>query len=251
MLTNVRQAKIIEILNLKGAIKVVELSEQLQVTEKTIREDLDKLDEDGIIQRVRGGAILPDKGNSMLPINRRQTSFTTEKEEIANKAFQLIEDGQTLLLDAGSTTLELAKLIINRQLTVITNDIKIMFALMDAPSINLIGLGGMQRKGTSTVIGMTAIQMIHDFNIDLTFIGATGVDIEKGLSIFSYDEVELKKAMIKSAKEVALLADNSKFNRSALVSFASLVDVDFLVTNSKTDDSVLTEIGDMGVKVLK
>lgn len=185
MLADMRYTKIIELLNQNESVRVAELSQLLNVTEKTIREDLEKLDKKGILKRVHGGAILVEGNDAMLPITKRQTKQKKEKEEIAHLAFQYIEDGQTILLDGGSTTFELAKLLVNRNLTVITNDIKIAAVFADDDTVNLIILGGHKRKGSSAIVGVTAMEMVRNFNIDIAFIGTTGVDVKKGLSLFN------------------------------------------------------------------
>ncbi|WP_186445631.1 DeoR/GlpR family DNA-binding transcription regulator [Paenibacillus cremeus] len=251
MLPEIRHAKIIETLNNEGSVKVSEISKQLQVTEKTIREDLEKLESRGILKRVHGGAVVVEHDDSMLPILKRRVRQRQEKEVIAAEAYKLIEDGQIVLLDAGSTTLELAALLQHRTLTVVTNDTKIAALLAESNQIELCVLGGYRRKGTYTIIGPSAMQMMDELNIDIAFLGCTGVDLERGLSIFHREEAELKKRMMKASRTVALLADHSKFDRTALVSFAGLEEIDVLVTDEATSSTLLEQIGAMGVQVVR
>ncbi|TVY10923.1 DeoR/GlpR transcriptional regulator [Paenibacillus cremeus] len=232
-------------------MKVSEISKQLQVTEKTIREDLEKLESRGILKRVHGGAVVVEHDDSMLPILKRRVRQRQEKEVIAAEAYKLIEDGQIVLLDAGSTTLELAALLQHRTLTVVTNDTKIAALLAESNQIELCVLGGYRRKGTYTIIGPSAMQMMDELNIDIAFLGCTGVDLERGLSIFHREEAELKKRMMKASRTVALLADHSKFDRTALVSFAGLEEIDVLVTDEATSSTLLEQIGAMGVQVVR
>lgn len=251
MLSEVRHSKIIESLNQMGSIKVSELSKAYQVTEKTIREDLEKLEAAGILKRVHGGAVLVESSHSMLPIHKRRIRQQHEKEQIAAEAYKWIEDGQIILLDGGSTTLELAKLIQNRVLTVITNDTKIASTLAESNGIELCILGGYRRKGTFTIIGPSAIQMVDELNVDIAFLGCTGIDLERGISVFHRDEAELKKRMIKSAKKVILLTDHTKFEQTALISFASAKEIHLLITDSLTDDHLVQRYTDIGLEVIR
>jgi DeoR family fructose operon transcriptional repressor len=251
MLIDVRHSLIIEALQTSGSIKVSELSKTFQVTEKTIREDLEKLEVTGFLKRVHGGAILIEDMNANLPYSKRRVRQHNEKKQIAMAAYELIQENQILLLDGGSTTLELAKLLLHRSLTVITNDIRIAFTLEENHSIELIILGGHRRKGTSTIIGSSAADMLKELNIDIAFIGCSAIDLQRGLSIFHREESVVKKAMIAASKEIVLLADNNKFGQSALVSFAKIQVIHTLITDCLTNRSDLTSIADMGIRVIQ
>lgn len=250
MLSDVRQSLIVEKLNTEGYVKVDELSKLFKITKKTVREDLEKLDHQGILKRVRGGAVLVDDPHSMLPIAKRRVRQYDEKEQIARAAYELIEDGQTVLLDGGSTTLELAKLLNHRQITVITNDTRIAATLEESHTIELCILGGYRRKGTSTIIGPNALDMLKELNVDIAFIGCTGVDLVRGLSILHQEEAELKKSMLAASSKKVVLADHSKFERSALWSFAKLSDMDILVTDEQTNADILQDIVQLGVTII-
>ncbi|TDF92344.1 DeoR/GlpR family DNA-binding transcription regulator [Paenibacillus piri] len=249
MLSDVRHTKIVEFLNSSGSVKVKDISKFLQVSEKTIREDLEKLEEKGFLKRVHGGAVLIDHSESILPIYKRRSRQFGEKERIAAEACKLIEDGQIILLDAGSTTLELAKLIRHRSLTVITNDTAIASALSDSNDIELCVLGGYRRKSTYTLVGPGALAMMSELNADIAFLGCSGVDLERGLSIFHREEAELKKRMLLSSHTKILLADHTKIGRTALVSFAQLQEIDTLITDSQTDPALLQSIIELGIEV--
>ncbi|PZE20721.1 DeoR/GlpR family DNA-binding transcription regulator [Paenibacillus xerothermodurans] len=251
MLPEVRQSIIIDMLNSNGSVKVAELSQKLQVTEKTIRDDLEKLDKRGILKKVHGGAVLGEEGFSMLPIFGRRQRQQEEKEQIAARALDLVEDGHTLLLDAGSTTYELAKLLKHLRLTVITNDTKIAAELAESSSIELCVLGGFRRKGTFTIADHSTVNMMKEYNTDIAFIGCTGIDLQRGLSLLNREETELKKQMLLSAKKKVLLADFTKFGRTALVSFAAVEDIDLLITDNKAPADILRSINAIGVKIVQ
>ncbi|CAG7625363.1 DeoR/GlpR family DNA-binding transcription regulator [Paenibacillus allorhizosphaerae] len=251
MLPEIRHAKIIEALNEEGSVKVSDISKSFQVTEKTIREDLEKLEQRGILKRVHGGAVLVEHDDSMLPILKRRVRQRPEKEQIAEEADKWIEDGQIVLLDAGSTTLELASLIKDRHITVVTNDTKIADLLAGSNQIELCILGGYRRKGTYTIIGPSAIQMMDELNVDIAFLGCTGIDLQRGLSIFHREEAELKKRMMKASKKVVLLADHSKFDRTALVSFAALEEIDMLITDADASSATIEQLEQRGIQVVR
>jgi DeoR family fructose operon transcriptional repressor len=251
MLSDVRHSKIIDLLNSEGSVKVAQLSKTLRVTEKTIREDLEKLEKKGILKRVHGGAILAEEPSSMLPVFKRRDRQHLEKEQIALAAYPLIEDGQTVLLDAGSTTFELAKLLKHRKLTIITNDTQIAAELVQSNTIDLCILGGFRRKGTFTIVDQSTVAMMKDYNVDIAFIGCTGIDLERGLSILNREETALKKQMLLSSKKTVLLADHSKFERIALVSYARLEDIHVLITDVKTSKPILLKIKGMGIQVIQ
>jgi DeoR family glycerol-3-phosphate regulon repressor len=250
MLSDVRHTKIIELLNLHGSVKVSELSKELQVTEKTIRDDLEKLEGQGLLRRVHGGAILLEGADAMLPIAPRRGRQHTEKERIAAEAAKLVQDGQIVLLDAGSTTLELARLLAPRQLTVITNDTKIAGELAESGSIELCVLGGYRRKGTYTIIGPSALEMMKGMNVDIAFLGCTGVDLQRGVSIFHQEEAELKKHIIRCAKTVVLLADHTKFDRAALIRYADIAELDAVITDEQTGEASIAGLTAAGVRVV-
>jgi DeoR family fructose operon transcriptional repressor len=251
VLSDVRHTKIIEWLNLHGSAKVSDLSKELQVTEKTIRDDLEKLESKGLLRRVHGGAMLIEDADSMLPIARRRGRQHPEKQQIAAEASKLIRDGQIVLLDAGSTTLELAKLIVQRRLTVITNDTKIAGELAESNDIELCVLGGYRRKGTYTLIGPSALETMKELNVDIAFLGCTGIDLQRGVSIFHQEEAELKKQIIKSSKTNVLLADHTKFERTALITYASISDLDAVITDEQTGTASVQGLTEAGVQVIR
>jgi DeoR/GlpR family transcriptional regulator of sugar metabolism len=155
-----------------------------------------------------------------------------------------------VLLDAGSTTLELAKLLAQRQLTIIANDTKIAGELAESSDIELCVLGGYRRKGTYTIIGPNALEMMKGLNVDIAFLGCTGIDLERGVSIFHQEEAELKKQIIRSAKTVVLLADHTKFERTALIRYAGIAELDTVITDEQTGEASISGLTAAGVRVV-
>lgn len=241
-----RLEAITKLLEEEGSVGINLLSERFQVSAKTIRQDLDKLEEMGVIERVHGGAIL--KGdNALLPIRRRKQQNLGEKARIATAALKYITEGETIILDGGSTTLELARLLGGSRVQVITDDLVIATELMPKENISLYVTGGkLRRNGVYTLLGRDAEQTIRKYNVNRLFLGTSALDFEEGLMVIVEEEAEMKKAMIESAKEVICLADYSKFHKLAFTSFASLQELDRLITDdriSREDREYLKEHG--------
>lgn len=247
MLSVERQEKIVEELNKKGIIKVSELSKELHVTEKTIRMDLEMLESEGFLKRVHGGAVLPVGDEEILPIKERQAKFHKEKRLLAKEALRRIAPGDTILLDGGSTTSELADLLGDYPVTVITNDIKIANLLLDKDKVELLVIGGTKIGSSSSLVGSSSVKMLEGIHVNQLFIGSTGVDLKNGLTVFNSLHGDWKKQIMTRARKTTLLADSTKFGRTALIQFASIQDVDEIITDSKLDPAIKKELDDASI----
>ncbi|MGO4372088.1 DeoR/GlpR family DNA-binding transcription regulator [Paenibacillus sp. 2TAB19] len=237
MLAAERHRKIIEKLERNGAVKVSELSEQFQVTEKTVREDLEKLEEKGLLKRTHGGAVMEQNGeDSLLPIQYPNSKHQSEKTAIAALAVTCIEPEDIIALDAGSTTLEVARLLPNMPVTVLTNDLLIIRELIMKDQVRLVVPGGYRHN--NLLIGAESQEWIKRLNVHKLFLSTTGIHMEYGLTIFTEELTKLKKMYMENAKTVYCLADHSKFDRGALITYAALEDVDIIIT----DDGITPEI---------
>ncbi len=243
-----RLEQITQILEQQGSAEVSALSSLLGVTEKTVCQDLIKLEELQIAIRVHGGAVLKKTENGIYPIGSRKLKHAEEKERIARGALGLIEEGDILILDTGSTTLELAK-ILDRSVIVITNDPFIAAALIDNEEVTLYTTGGMLKRDQNSYayIGADAIRMLSSYHAHKCFIGTSALDFKNGLMIFSANEVETKQAMLRSSRQAICLLDYSKFHRMAFSSFAQLQDIDHIVTDSSITDEDKDRLTEMGL----
>lgn len=232
MLANNRLDKITEVLYDNGFVDIKELAQQLAVSEKTIRLDLDKLQETGILERVHGGAKLKSFDNNYAPIALRRFRFLEQKAAIANKALEYINDNDVIYLDDGSSCLELAK-ILNKKCTVISNDLSIINELSNKTNVSLYIAGGLVRRNDASYIstGGDTITFIKKHCVTKAFISTSTIDINKGLMMFEHGDVSIKRACIESAEQVICLADSSKFNRTAFNSFADIDEVDIFITD--------------------
>lgn len=218
-------------------ITVSELSQVCGVTEETIRRDLDKLETDGVVTRVHGGAIW-NEGTQKEGIHfyRRLSKHLKEKQEIARKTIELMEGKSTIIADSSTTVGEALKLLPDSaDITVVTNSTEI-FGEFQKSSINFISTGGEFNKKCLSLQGQLAKKNIEKYNVHLALISCKGLSMEKGVLDSNESEAEIKKAMLAQAEEVALLVDYSKFDQSA---FVSLIDVDklnYIVTDRCPSD---------------
>jgi len=245
-----RHEAIMEQLLAHREVTVAELSERLQVTGKTIREDLAKLEERGLLVRVRGGAMLAQREQfGILPERGPVTRHLAEKAEIAAAALELIEPGDTIALDGGSTTLELARRLPNEPLTVVTNDVYIIGELAFKPEIRLVVPGGSRVR--NMLAGPEAVRFVRGLNLRKAFLTATGVHDTYGFSIYTGELVEFKRALIETAMHRYMLADRHKFGRIALRTFAALADVDQLIVDSGLDAETAARYAAAGARIVK
>ena len=209
--------------------------------------DLKKLDEQNLIIRAHGGATKVSKGTRFEPRHVMKEKVAIDKKRrIAKVAKNFIFPGETIMLDSGSTTLMLAhELLQMKNLTVITNDVKIAITVLDNDDIDLVVLGGQRRKGVYSLIGPFAENTLRNLNVDKVFLGADAVDIAKGITNSNIDETNIKKAMIEIAQQVILLADSSKFNKVAFTKITDINALDKIITDdglSKKEIKLLEEL---------
>lgn len=238
MLANIRREKILELIKEDGHAKVQNLSKIFKVTEVTIRQDLEKLESEGFIEREHGGAILRDIGNNVKDITLQNQSNMHAKAAIAKKALEFIEDGDTIILDSGSTTTEIAKLISGfKNLTVITNAINIALILGADPGINLLMTGGEFKPPTLSLTGQKSADFFENINADKLFLATAGISLKAGLTYPSISDLCVKRAMIDASNKVYLVADSTKIGLKSFASLGALSLIDHLIT----DDALSNE----------
>lgn len=245
-----RYEQIMQLLLAAGEVTVADLAARLQVTGKTIRQDLEKLEGKGLLRRTHGGAVLANEGYSGL--FREPTSEAKqpgEKREAAEVAMQFIEPNDIIALDSGSTTLEIAKRLDNVPLTVITNDLYIIGELIQKDQIRLVVPGGVRSR--NLLVNENAGEFLRKLNVQKAFLSTTGIHPEFGFTIFTQMHVEQKRALIESAREVYCVADHSKFDKCALITFAGLTEVKTIITDSGLTDELAKKYGDAGVRILR
>ncbi|MEK5477191.1 DeoR/GlpR family DNA-binding transcription regulator [Paenibacillus sp. FSL R5-0407] len=243
-----RYEKIMEVLLTNKEVTVAELSDRLGVTGKTIREDLTRLEEQGLIIRVHGGAVLAQGDQfGILPAKEPLIKHAEEKADIARKALAHIQEGDIIALDGGSTTLEIARRLDNRSMTVITNDVYIISELAAKDHIRLVVPGGYRVR--NMLAGPEATDYVKQLNIQKAFISATGIHPEHGLSIYTGDLIEFKRALIDTAREVIAVINHHKFGQTALRTFASLNEITRIITDGALPAEIGRTYSDAGIIV--
>ncbi|MCP1103750.1 DeoR family fructose operon transcriptional repressor [Aequitasia blattaphilus] len=227
-----RQSRIIEILKEKGSVQVDELAELMQVSPMTIRRDLVKLQNDGHVERCHGGAIAREE----TAYADKRTSHKQEKKKLAALCKQFVAPGDTIFLDAGTTTLEIAKQIKDiENIMVVTTDIEISRYLIQS-DVDLMLCGGMVQKSTGSVLGPYATQMIMDFKFDIGFFGAAIISGTGEVMTPTVEKAFLKRETVKRCEKSYLVVDESKFQKQGMIKINELKDFSAIITNYPFQD---------------
>jgi len=236
MLANQRRQKIFELLKEDGSAKVNRLSRIFKVTEVTIRQDLEKLEQEGLIIREHGGAFLKNMQDNVRSFTPLNADNMDKKTAIGRKAASLIENGDTIILDSGSTTTEIAKQILGKKgLTVITNALNIALLLGADPGIEVMGTGGEFKPPTLSLTGQKAADFLENIHVDKLFLATAGISLRSGLTYPSISDITVKKAMIDAADITYLVADSTKIGKNSLASLGALSLIDYLITDQDID----------------
>lgn len=250
MFAEVRKQMIVELVNKSAKVTVNELCHEFSVSPATIRNDLRELEESGFLKRTHGGAISNRKVTYEPNAYQKEVENVAEKKAIAKLAFSHIEKGDSIALDTGTTTFELAKLLVGcEDLTVVTNDLQIAAYLECNSNVTIIMAGGLVRRNFHCTAGKAAVDTIKDLNVDKAFIAANGVHIKKGLCTPHIDTARVKSMLKDSAEQVILMADSSKIGSSSFVTFAELGDVDIFITDENADKNSINAIEKLDVQV--
>ena len=246
-----RRMKILEILETEGQAKVPFLSEKFDVTEVTIRNDLDHLEQKGLLIRTRGGALKAQKVGIDYNLEIKRKKNQKEKELIGKKAAQLVNNGETIILDSGTTTMEIAKnLSEKKDLTVISNALNIVSHLVNLPDVKVVVPGGYLRKESLSLIGHSAEQELKNYYCDKLFIGVDGIEATYGISTPNAEEAYLNKVMISIAKAVVVVADSSKFLKKSFAFISSMDKITTVITDSNIPEDQQKALLNMGINVL-
>jgi len=238
MLPIQRREKILGLLKEDGAAKVIDLANLFKVTEATIRQDLEKLEKEGLISRDHGGAYLRNIEDQVRNFSlAHQHENIDKKEQIALKCLELIEDGDTIILDSGSTTTEIARKIKGiKNLTVITNALNIALMLGAEPGIEVIMTGGEFKPPTLSLTGQKAADFFKGINVQKLFLATAGVSLKAGLTYPSISDIVVKKAMVDAAEVTYLVADSTKIGKTSFASLGAMSLIDFLVTDAEIEE---------------
>lgn len=250
MLTSQRKAHLLKVLKTQGQIVAKQLSEELGLSEDTIRRDLRELSAEGLLQRVHGGAL--PASPAVADLAGRQQIAPDAKIAIGRAAAKMIQPGQVVIVDGGTTALQLAKHLPSElRATVVTHSPSIAVALADHSGIEVIMLGGKLYKHSMVAVGAAAIEAISRIRADLYFMGATGIHLEAGLSTGDLEEAHIKRALIASAAETHVLASLEKIGAASPYAIAPLASVDGLIVDAAVSNAVLNKYKRAGLSIVR
>jgi len=246
-----RRAIILELLESEGQVDVNNLSQQLHVSEVTIRKDLASLERSNLLVRARGGAIKATPVGLDVNLSEKKKQNLKEKKRIGKAAASLIDDGDTIILDSGSTTLEVSNNLSKISgLNVITNSLSIVSNLTRYNHITVIMPGGLLRTTSMSLVGSPAEESIRNYHCDKLFLGVDGFDTTSGLSTPNVEEAYLNRAMIDIASEVIVVTDSSKFSRKSFAFIADLSKVDKVITDANISSDDEKKLNKLGIEVI-
>jgi DeoR/GlpR family transcriptional regulator of sugar metabolism len=227
---------------------VVELAQQFDVSEMTVRRDLAHLAGQGMLTRVHGGAVT---SRDEPPFAEIAVERLAEKERIGRAAAELVRDGQTIMIDIGTTTLQLARHLRERELTVITSNLAVLEELLPCERIELVALGGVVRRNYRSLVGMLAEDALRQLSADIAFLGASGIRHDLAVMDTTMVEVPIKRGMIAGSERVVLLADAEKFAMGGVVRVCGAEELDVVVTDAGDEEPALAELARAGVEVMR
>ncbi|MBN2172771.1 MAG: DeoR/GlpR transcriptional regulator [Bacteroidales bacterium] len=251
MLANQRRDKILELLREDGSAKVIKLAKIFRVSEVTIRQDLEKLEKDGYIKREHGGAFLKNVEDYVKSFTLANQDNIEKKQLIGKLAANLIKPSETVILDSGSTTTEIAKNLIGRTgITVITNALNIALMLGAEPGIEVIVTGGEFKPPTLSLTGQKAASFFEDINVHKLFLATAGISLRSGLTYPSISDIVVKKAMIDAADVTYLVADSTKIGKNAFASLGALSLIDYIITDADIDPKHMKLFKDNDIELI-
>jgi DeoR/GlpR family transcriptional regulator of sugar metabolism len=245
-----RRSKIISLLNEKKSILVQETAALFNVTEETIRRDLKVLEEQELLIRTHGGAVLSDDIKTEAPLEIREGINIKGKGAIGRQAARLVNNGDTIMLDASTSALYVAKHLKNKKgLTVITNAERIIIELVDCDNITLISTGGIIRSKSLSYVGRTAENAINSYHADKLFFSCKGFSPKRGLTDSNEQESDIRKLMLKCSETAVFLCDHTKLDKVGYVTTAQMEDINYFITDQALPEGWQAEIEAYGIKL--
>lgn len=250
MLPSERQKKILDLLTTKDVVTIPEFIKEFNISVETVRRDLAILEKQGKIQKVYGGAKIKDSNFGEPTMENRMVSKLLEKDSIGKKCSEFIEDGDCIFIDSGSTTYHIAKHLGDKKnLTIITNSLPVVNELINT-DFEIIMIGGKIRHNEHSVVTYDYIFNFSELNILKSFICASGITLENGISDFNMEEAVTRKTIIERSKEVFVAADSSKFDKDVKINIAPLSKINYIVTDSYLSKNIVNSFNKSKTKVI-
>lgn len=245
-----RRKMIIQELEKEGSVKTADLSERLGVSSMTIRRDLNYLTEEGIVSLTHGGAVLNNGVLLEHAMLFKEESLIEEKRRIGEFCRNFINEGDAVFIDTGSTAKSVAETIVNcKKVLVVTQSLPVMQILSHSVGIKLLAAPGVFREKTMGFLGHMTCEFVSGMKFDTLFLGVEGIDIERGVSVPDIEDAETKRALVRQAQKVIVVADYTKLGVSFFMTIVPLANIDVLVTNKEADPAYLSAIREAGVEV--
>jgi DeoR/GlpR family transcriptional regulator of sugar metabolism len=251
MLASQRRQKILELLTEDGVAQVSGLSKIFKISEVTIRQDLARLEEEGYVVREHGGAYLKSLPDQVQSYTFQHMENMDKKSLIGRRAAELIEEGDAVILDSGSTTTQIAHHIKHlKNLTIVTNAINIPFIIGGQPGITVLLTSGEFKAPTLSLTGQKAADFFENLHVDKLFLATAGITLRAGLTYPSISDLPVKRAMIQAASTVYLVADSTKLGKQSLASLGALSLIHYLITDEDISQEYLDEFSKHGIKFI-
>jgi DeoR/GlpR family transcriptional regulator of sugar metabolism len=251
MMGEERRTQILQIVRTAGRVRVNELASYFNTSAVTIRNDLNALHQQGLVLRSHGGAVLPDTILRESPVHERLKAHAEEKRRIGAMAAKLINDGETIILDSGTTTLEIARQIKKKKgLQVITNGVNIASELLDARDIQLFIVGGTVRGESASISGRFTEEMFEQFSADKMFLSGAGCDLDFGVSGANLEETMVNRAMLRISREIILVADASKFSKRSMSRITHFSEIDTVISDTSLGPDIQEKLRSLGCNVI-
>jgi DeoR family transcriptional regulator of aga operon len=251
MMAEERRTQILQTVRSAGRVKVNELASRFSTSAVTIRNDLNELHQRGLVLRSHGGAVLPDTILRESPVHERLKTHSDEKRRIGAMAATLINDGETIILDSGTTTLEIARQIKKKQgLQIITNGVNIAAELLDARGAEVFIVGGTVRGESASISGRFTEEMFDQFSADKLFLSGAGCDLDFGVSGANLEETMVNRAMLRISREIILVADASKFSKRSMTRIALFSEIDTVISDTSLDQEIQEKLRLLGCNLI-
>jgi DeoR/GlpR family transcriptional regulator of sugar metabolism len=251
MMAEERRTQILQMVRSAGRVRVNDLASQFSTSAVTIRNDLNELHQRGLVLRSHGGAVLPDRILRESPVHERLKAYSEEKRRIGAMAATLIHDGETIILDSGTTTLEIARQIKKKQgLQIITNGVNIAAELLDVRDAQVFIVGGTLRGESASISGRFTEEMFEQFSADKLFLSGAGCDLDFGVSGANLEETMVNRAMLRISREIILVADASKFSRRSMSRIAPFAEIDTVISDISLGEEIQMRLRAQGCNLI-